>query len=222
MVRFRSSSNAEDALRFNGAGLYDSTSVCVADETDSDSTGPSRCDPDQQKERDVCRGLKKVWASLWNVKAYEEREWYGIDQREIMMGIVVDTRTKNETSNIVAFTGNPLEYGDDRYLINAQVGAFDVVAAVPGVWPEKDLLTLEAGQVDKIERVRGSTELPEGEWVLDDARLRELGALLNDIADVYPVDEAAPPGAKVLLDTEWKLRSDGALVVKQIRPFLSE
>ena len=28
-VRFRSSSNVEDALEFNGAGLYDSTSVCA-------------------------------------------------------------------------------------------------------------------------------------------------------------------------------------------------
>ncbi|MBN1607280.1 MAG: hypothetical protein JW940_11650 [Polyangiaceae bacterium] len=157
-----------------------------------------------------------------NVKAYEERDRYGIDQREVGMGILVDTRNKNELSNIVAFTGNPLEYGDERYLVNAQVGAFDVVAAVPGVWPEKDLLTLEGGQVKQIERVRGSTELPEGEWVLDDARLRELGTLLEDIAGVYPVDEVAPPGATVLLDTEWKVRSGGTLVVKQIRPFLSE
>ncbi len=220
MVRFRSSSNAEDALRFNGAGLYDSTSVCLADENDGDASGPSRCDPDQTNERDVCRGLRRVWASLWNRKAFEERAWYGIDHRQVAMGILVNTRTKGELANIVAFSGNPLLRGDRRYLVNAQAGELDVVAAVPGVWPEKDLLTLENGSVTRIERARGSTELAEGEFVLDDARLRELGEALSTIVDVYPIDADLLPTVRVLLDTEWKLRSDGRLAIKQVRPFI--
>ncbi len=220
MVRFRSSSNAEDALQFSGAGLYDSTSVCLADETDGDTIGPSHCDPDRANERDVCRGLTKVWASLWSMKAYEERAWYGIDQHQVAMGILVDTRTKNELANIVAFSGNPLLAGDDRYLVNAQIGELDVVSAAPGVWPEKVLLTVEDGQVTLIERLRGSTELPDGQWVLDDTQLRQLGADLSTIVAVYPIDEVVPPTAVVLLDTEWKVRDDGQLIVKQVRPFL--
>jgi pyruvate,water dikinase len=220
MVRFRSSSNAEDALNFNGAGLYDSTSACLADETDADTVGPSHCDASQPDERDVCRGLTRVWASLWNLKAFEEREWYGVDHREVAMGILVDTRTANELANIVAFTGNPLLQGDDRFLVNAQAGELDVVSAEAGVWPEKVLLSLDAGSVVEIERVRSSTELPEGEWVLDDPTLELLGASLANIAEVFPVDEPAPETATVLLDTEWKLRQDGQLVVKQVRSFL--
>ncbi len=220
MVRFRSSSNAEDTLGFNGAGLYDSTSVCLADDLDADDTGPSQCDPDQPSERGICRGLTHVWGSLWKLTAFEEREWYGIDHSAVAMGILVDTRTKDELANVVAFTGNPLLQGDRRYLINAQLGELDVVAAVPGVWPEKDLLTLEDGKVEKIERGRGSTELPDGEWVLDDAQLEELGARLAEIATVYPLDEMAPPTARVYLDTEWKLRADGHFVIKQVRPFM--
>ena len=42
-VRFRSSSNAEDSLQFNGAGLYESTSVCVLDSFDENTDGPSHC-----------------------------------------------------------------------------------------------------------------------------------------------------------------------------------
>jgi len=220
MERFRSSSNAEDALTFSGAGLYDSTSACLADENDADAIGPSHCDPDQPAERTLCRAMTRVWASLWTMKAFEEREWYGIDHRQVVMGILVDTRTKGERANVVAFSGNPLLAGDDRYLINAQAGELDVVASEPGVWPEKDLLAMENGVVTDIERARGSTELPEGEWVLDDARLEELGAALWTIVEVYPVDAEAPPGADILLDTEWKIRSDGQLVVKQVRPFL--
>ena len=56
--------------------------------------------------------------------------------------------------------------------------------------------------------------------MLDDARLRELGATLFQIAAAYPVDEAVLPTGRILLDTEWKLRSDGQLAIKQIRPFL--
>jgi len=220
MVRFRSSSNAEDALGFSGAGLYDSTSVCLADETDTDAVGPSRCDASQPDERDVCRGLTRVWASLWNLKAFEERAWYGIDHRDVAMGILVDTRTANELANIVAFTGNPLLRGDPRYLVNAQAGELDVVSAQPGVWPEKVLLSVEAGTVVEVERVRGSTELPEGEWVLGDATLELLGVTLAQIAEVFPIDEAVPESGTVLLDTEWKLRHDGQLIIKQVRPFL--
>jgi hypothetical protein len=220
MVRFRSSSNAEDALEFSGAGLYDSTSVCVADETDGDTVGPSRCDPDEPDERGVCRGLTKVWASLWNMEAYEERAWYGIDQRQVAMAVLVDTRIKDELANVVAFSGNPLAAGDQRYLVNAQIGELDVVSAASGVWPESDLLTIQEGAVADIERVRGSSELPDGQWVLDDERLQELGAALSEIVSVYPIDDVLGETDVVLLDTEWKIDSDGQLIVKQVRLFL--
>lgn len=221
-VRFRSSSNAEDALNFNGAGLYDSTSVCLADDKDADTVGPNRCDPEKHNEDGVCAGLTRVWASLWNMKAFEERSWYGIDHREVAIGVLVDTRSKGELANIVAFSGNPLLRGDRRYLVNAQFGELDVVSALPGVWPERDLLTIENGAVTEIERSRRSTELPEGEWVLDDAQLEELGAALSTIVDVYPMDDEAPVTARVVLDTEWKVLSDGRLIVKQVRPFLPD
>src|SRR5262245_60640343 len=135
MVRFRSSSNAEDSLRFNGAGLHDSTSACLADDGDGDDRGPSRCDRDEPEERGVCRALTRVWASLWNPKAVHERAWYGMDQRQVAMGVLVDARIKDERANIVAFTGNPSLRGDPRYLVNAQPGDRDVVSAGPGLWP---------------------------------------------------------------------------------------
>ncbi len=220
MVRFRSSSNAEDALDFHGAGLYDSTSVCWADDLDGDAKGPSQCDPLKPKERGVCRGLKRVWASLWNRRAFEERSWFGVDHLEAAMGILVHPRAEDELASIVAFDGNPVSSWDPRYLVNAQPGDLDVVAPPPGMWPEKVLLEVQGGVVVAIERAKGAGALPEGEWVLEDPTLEDLGAALSTISELFPVDADLPPSAELLLDTEWKQRPDGTLLVKQVRPFL--
>ena len=220
MVRFRSSSNAEDALDFSGAGLYRSTSVCAADSRDADDAGPSRCDGDQESERTVRRGLLKVWASLWTMRAFEEREWYGIDHRKAAMGILVNTRTKDERADIVAFSENPVSFEDDRYLINAQVGYLDVVSAEPGVYPEKTYVSLdEDGETTALNRITYSSVRPDTA-VLSSSDLETLSETLFDIAAHFPMDAAAPRSAKVVFDTEWKLTADDQLIIKQIRPFL--
>lgn len=217
MVRLRSSSNAEDGLAFSGAGLYDSASGCLADERDADTDGPSRCDADKRGERTLSDALRTVWASLWEVGAYEERAWYGIDQRAVAMAVLVNDQAEDEQANIVAFTGNPVA-DDPRWLVESQLGDLDVVAAEPGVWPEQVLLTVEDGAVTAIDRVTPSSEAAE---VLSDARLEALGALLWDIDAAFPID-GTPPAGTLMLDTECKVLEDGRLVVKQVRPFLRE
>lgn len=220
MARFRSSSNAEDALGFSGAGLYESTNACLADDLDGDASGPSRCDEDEPEERGMCRAVKKVWASLWLVRAFEEREWYGMDHGLAAMGVLVDLRYADERANMVVFTGDPNIAGDGRFLINAQAGDLEVVSPDPGTWPERTRLTLADGEVTEIDRVEGSSELPEGEHVVSDPLLKELGAAMWEIREVFPVDEEAPEDATILLDTEWKVRADETLVIKQVRPYL--
>ena len=55
MITFvRSSSNAEDLLGFNGAGLYDTAGNVVG-------------------KHALGEAMKKVWASLWNLRAVDER-----------------------------------------------------------------------------------------------------------------------------------------------------
>ncbi|HEX4998782.1 MAG TPA: PEP/pyruvate-binding domain-containing protein [Terriglobia bacterium] len=214
MVRFRSSSNAEDDVLFNGAGLYDSVSVCLADDRDSDSRGPSRCDGDTKEERGVARGLVKVWASLWTDRAVAERLWYGIDPRRVAMGVLVDPRAKSERANIVAFTASP---NGPAFLVEAQKGELAVVSSEPGVWPEQTRLRIGPGNALSIERMATSSEAKE---VLTESVLRELGARLVTIQSLFPVDDKAPAGADIILDTEWKVLADGRLIIKQIRPFL--
>lgn len=219
-VRFRSSSNIEDALEFNGAGLYDSTTACAADELDNDNNGPSLCDANQPRERRISRALKLVWASLWTFRAFEEREYYGIPQDLCGMGVFVSTAFLDEKVNGVAFTGNPANFHDRRYVVTAQAGEESVVSPEPGKTAEKDILEVEAGAVTRIDRVQRSSLVPVGENVIGDDGLRELGAFLWHVDRNLSVELGGHQRNEVLFDLEFKFEADGTLAVKQVRPFL--
>ncbi len=220
-VRFRSSSNAEDQLEFNGAGLYRSVSGCAADDLDVGDGGPSRCDPSDPREDGVGRSLKAVWASLWNFRAYEERDFFQIPHGETAMAILVSEAFPDELANGVSFTGNPAVRGDRRFVVNAQVGDTPVVFTDPGVVAEKSVLEMAGGQVERIIRARASSLVPEGTLVLGDDHLRELGALMALVESRFPIDLGMHEPDEVLLDFEFKLdRTTERIRFKQVRPFL--
>ncbi len=221
-VRFRSSSNVEDALEFSGAGLYSSTTVCAADSLDGDRSGPSRCDPTQEDERTIERGLLLVWASLYSDRGVAERDWYQIPQDTASMAILVSESFPDEHANGVAFTGNPNESLDGRYLVNVQMGDEAVVGNDPLLIPERDFLTVQDGRVTKIERERASSLAPPGGRVLSDEELSRLGELMAAVDATYPIDTSPYPRERVLLDLEFKLTPQGVIRIKQIRPFLDK
>ncbi len=222
-VRFRSSSNVEDALEFSGAGLYTSTTVCADDSLDPDGDGPSICDLDQEEERTIERGLRVVWASLYNARAWEEREWYQVPQEQASMAVLVTRAFPDERANGVAFTGNPQKSSDGRYLINAQMGDEPVVGNDPRMMPERDLLQLdENGTVARIYRSRTSVLAQPGVYVLSDGQLLELGALMFQMDRDYPLDTEGYRREQALLDFEFKIDAAGQLRIKQVRPFLDK
>jgi hypothetical protein len=219
MVRVRSSSNAEDSPSFNGAGLYDSTSACAADADDAVAPAVSACDPSKDP-RSLERALAKVWASLWNFGAFEERDYYQLDHADVAMGATVSLRYEAERANGVAFTGDPVDPKHVRYTVNVQSGEVDVVSATPGVTAELSLLTIVDGAVSEIERAVESSIVTPGEQVLTDAQLTELGGVMAQLARDYPVDVTVADGPAPILDLEFKITAPGALVIKQIRTFL--
>lgn len=223
-VRFRSSSNVEDALEFSGAGLYESTTVCAADSLDEDRDGPSICDPGRDEERTIERGLRRVWAGLYSNRAWEERAWYQVPQEQASMAVLVSQAFPDERANGVAFTGNPQSRSDDRYLVNAQLGDEPVVGNDPLVVPELDLLDVDAqsGEVSRIYRSRSSPLAPPGGHVLSDPELIALGGLLYAVDRDYPLDYGPYERDKVLLDLEFKIDRQGEIRIKQIRPYLDK
>ena len=218
-VRFRSSSNVEDTLEFNGAGLYESTAACAADSLDEDDGGESLCGF-EDRERGIERALKKVWTSLWTFRAYEERWFYQIPQDLAAMGILVTRSFPDELVNGVALTGDPGNRDDKRYVVASQLGDASVVSPEPGVFVERDLLEVENGAVVGIVRSRASSLVDAGEFVLSDQQLSELGALMSYVKENLPLDAGEHAPEDVLLDFEFKIEPGGELAVKQVRPFL--
>ena len=67
---FRSSTNAEDLAGFNGAGLYESVVV-----------------PGDASNEVIANALRRVWASVWLQRAYEEREWFRIEHDAVCLRV---------------------------------------------------------------------------------------------------------------------------------------
>ena len=220
MVRFRSSSNVEDTLEFNGAGLYDSTSGCAADSEDEDGSGPSLCDETQDDERNIERALKVVWTSLHTFRAFEERAYFGVPEDRVAMAILVTRTFKDELANGVAFTGNFTNALDKSYVVTVQAGEESVVHPDPDVTAEKDVLEVVDGRLVRILRAEASSIVEPGVHVLSDANLEELASLMSFADANFPLELGSHSRDEVLLDMEIKLERGGALALKQIRPFL--
>jgi len=204
-MRFRSSTNAEDVEGFNGAGLYDSY------------TG----DLDDAK-KGVAEAIRKVYASLWTQRGFDEREYFRIDQRSVAMGILVHRSFPDEEVNGVAITRNIYRPAVSAYTINAQVDEISVVQPPANTICDQLLFyTYVAEMFEKpsIEYITvsnqngGATVMSEGETV---ALARWLNAIHNHFYRVTSTTSRSD----FAMDVEFKLDRGGRkLYIKQARPY---
>jgi hypothetical protein len=124
---FRSSTNVEDLPGFNGAGLYLSEPVKTADLLNREV---------------VAETIKRVWASVWTVRGFMERNEFGLDQSQVRMAILVMPYLDktNVIANGVAITGNPFRNTFNAHFINAQVAGTAVTDNCAGTTPEQLLV----------------------------------------------------------------------------------
>jgi phosphoenolpyruvate synthase/pyruvate phosphate dikinase len=207
-MKFRSSTNAEDLERHTGAGLYDS------------KAGQAH---DPNAPVDVA--LRVVWASTWNFRAFEEREYAGIDHRQVAMAVLINPSYQDEAANGVAITANiydPGPGGEDGFYVNAQVGEASVVSPDPAVVAEQLLYYYFHNGRPATYYARSSLVAP-GQAVLDRAELAELGAALAAIREAFDGTYAPPAGyGHLAMDVEWKLVDEGGVRhvwIKQARPY---
>ena len=204
-TRLRSSSNVEDLAEFNGAGLYESHSWDANDWT---------------KPLDLA--LKRVWASLWTERAFDERDWARVDQRFAAMGVLVHPSFPDATelANGVAITANPFDpppNGQAAFYINVQPGAASVTNPDPSVVPESFLYYKPPAGQGEISYLSASS-LAGGSGVLSFPEIVELVQSLQAIDEHFArIYRDAP---RFGMDVEFKLVTPQRdLVIKQARRY---
>jgi hypothetical protein len=204
-VFVRSSTNAEDLPGFNGAGLYD--------------TVPNVKGADQ-----LATAIKTVWASVWNLRAYEEREFFKIDHRRVYGAVLIQLGV-DATAAGVLITAHPTDPQEKTtFQINAKSGLGMRVVEGKKV-PESLLYDVHNDGLRVLSRSDEDTmlvfddkggvrEVPNphaGEPILTNARARLLGRSARAIIKLFPRDRP--------LDIEWVFAGD-ALYIVQARPYV--
>jgi phosphoenolpyruvate synthase/pyruvate phosphate dikinase len=88
LIFLRSSTNAEDLPGYAGAGLHDS------------------CGNVKVRRDALELYIKKVWASIWNERAFYDRREHGIDQTGVYMAVLFQQMIRSDYA-LVVHTRNP-------------------------------------------------------------------------------------------------------------------
>lgn len=232
-MKLRSSTNSEDLPNFNGAGLYDSESYKPMKDGKEKKA--------DKKRKSLKEALQVVWASVWNLRAYDERAFFNIPHAQVRMGIQVNPSFANEGADGVVVTKNMS--GDSRYpgygvYIEVQRGDEHSVAnPKPGVKPMKVLVLVDktspqnAAAYDiKVLQTSNigddtTTILPQDNPipVMTNDEIKDLvQQVLKAQAHFGPVLDAENPNFSLDLEFKVDAEDSGArqVYIKQARPYI--
>ena len=199
-LRYRSSTNNEDLPGFNGAGLYDSKTQ----------------HPDETDEDGIDKSLKQVYASLWNFRAFIERDFHRIDHLEAAMGVLVHPNYSDELVNGVAVSFDPAYSTDGSYYVNSQIGEDLVTNPDAHSVPEEILLNSYGTHTV----VAISNQVLRGQLLMSNDQLDQLRDHLTVIHDHFAVLYNPGPDEPFAMEIEFKITSDNVLAIKQARPWI--
>jgi len=203
-VFVRSSTNSEDLPGFNGAGLYDTVPNVVG----RDNLGAA---------------LKTVWASLWNLRAVEERTAFGIDHRQVYAAVLVQVGVNASAAGVLVSTNLWDRSDDDGFTINAKFGLGMRVVEGQKI-PEQIIFDATNDGTKIISRSDDPVMLvfddkggikevptPDGGVILTEVRAKRL---------VHAVQQFLPLFRRgIVLDVEWVLEGEKVWIV-QARPYV--
>ena len=174
---------------------------------------------DISEERPIARALPRVWRSLWNDRAWEEREFYGIDHERAYMGVAVNASFVMERINAVVVTNLDQEAGDPLYRVVSQVGTESVVRPDdPTAIAEVRTVRRGDGDTRVDDTLWTESSLGEGGSLWSDERFAELMTVVFEAHDHFAANVYDDPAST--FDLEVKLTADGRVVIKQIRPYI--
>jgi phosphoenolpyruvate synthase/pyruvate phosphate dikinase len=172
----------------------------------------------------VGEAVKKVWASVWNKRAFEERTHFGIDHKGVYGAVLVQVGV-DATAAGVLITANIFDREDkNAYTINAKSGLG--MRVVEGKRIPEQLLFDTSNYGIKVmsrsdedtmlvfDKSGGVKEVPnpnKGKPVLTDERAMRLALSAKAMTRLFPPDKP--------LDVEW-LFEDDTLFIVQSRPYI--
>ena len=202
-VRLRSSTNSEDLSDFNGAGLYKSVKATA-------------------REKDLPSDeIRKVWASVWSFKVFEERTLWNIDHMSVQMAVAVHEAYPNEVANGVIITQNIADYSVAGIYANIQVGETSITNPEGGELPEIiSIIESPAPQRGVQSVLLQHSSLSPDSLILTDGEIYRLYQFVqriqNRFAELYNVYSDA-----LALDIEFKVMGEERkLIFKQVRPYI--
>tara|TARA_B110000459_G_scaffold168787_1_gene188059 strand:- start:304 stop:2940 length:2637 start_codon:yes stop_codon:yes gene_type:complete len=201
-VRCRSSTNNEDLPGFSGAGLYTSKTQHL-------------------DEGHISKSIKQVYASMWNFRAYEERDFYRVDHFMAAMGVLCHPNFEEEKSNGVGISIDPIYDTEGTFYLNTQVGESLITNPDPNSVPEEILLYEDPTQGGGYLVLRLSNLVNFGELVMDAAYLDQMREYLSVIHDEFEILYDVVGAEGFGMDIEYKVTAEDLLVIKQARPWVS-
>ncbi|MEZ5962202.1 MAG: PEP/pyruvate-binding domain-containing protein, partial [Planctomycetota bacterium] len=203
-IRCRSSTNNEDLPGFSGAGLYDSFTH-------------------KPKEGHLAKTVRRVYASLWNFRAFEEREFYRVDHFAAAMGVALHRNEKKERANGVAVTKDvsgrlvATTTKGVRYYVNVQLGDDLVTNPEARSVPEELLIGPRNPRVDRVlQRSNRTGDQP----LLDQDTLLELRRCLRTVHERFADLYGKQDDPSFAMEVEFKVDRKGRLLIKQARPWV--
>ena len=198
-LRCRSSTNNEDLPNFSGAGLYDSFTH-------------------HPNEGHLSKSIKQVYASLWNYRAFEARDFYRIDHFTTAMGVLVHPNYENESANGVAVSDDVVYQTEGNFYFNTQIGEDLVTNPEEMAIPEEILLDWWDNKNYRIVQTSNRTD---NKRILTDNNLSQLtyylGAIHNKFRELYASTEK---NIDFSIEIEYKIMDDGKIIIKQARPWV--
>lgn len=174
------------------------------------------------EEKSARKALRKVWASLWNDRAFQDREYYGIDHERVFMGIAIHPSLVGEQLESVLVTNLEPDNTSPLYRIESQVGEIGVVEPQePDAVAERLQFRRSADdQPASVTLVTPSSMSPDGESLWQGDRFAQLTRFAFQVHDHFQ-DSVYPEIRPLQLDVEIDVTAEGVIFVKQARPYVS-
>jgi len=201
-IRCRSSTNNEDLPGFSGAGLYDSKTQHL-------------------DEGHISKSIKQVFASLWNLRAFEEREYYKINHYQTSMGVLFHANYSDEKVNGVGISTDPIYSTKTNFYLNSQLDNNLITNPNNNTKPEELLLNKVKSEDFKYSVIQWSSLLPNDSLLLTDKQLIQFREYLSIIHSEFATLYNATNNNSFAMDIEYKITKNDQLIIKQARPWVS-